>query len=132
MHHNFLDCEHDRNFAVYTDVDIIVSARCTPIFSSDVTMISYFNITFNKSIITDSTFSRDLNIFFIFFIHNKFLLWCLFITQLQYLITLALLQIKLWPAFWPKYHLKVLLNWSSTHTNLKQQLHQTRLRYFCV
>ena len=39
---------------------------------SDMTMISYFNITINISIITDLIFSRVLKIFIIFFSHHKF------------------------------------------------------------
>ena len=41
-------------------------------FSSDMTIISYFSITINVIIITNSTFSRVRKIFVIFFSHHKF------------------------------------------------------------
>ena len=44
----------------------------TSLFSSYVTMISYFNIIINISIITNLTFSRVLKIYNIFFSHHKF------------------------------------------------------------
>ena len=42
------------------------------IFSSDITMISYFNTTVNIIILTDQTFNRVLEIFIILFGHYKF------------------------------------------------------------
>ena len=44
----------------------------TFILSSDMTVISYFNITINIIIITDPTFIRVLKILMIFFSHHKF------------------------------------------------------------
>ena len=50
----------------------------TSLFSSDMTIISYFNITFIINIITNLTFSRAFKIFIIFFSHHKFFVKIIF------------------------------------------------------
>ena len=50
----------------------------TSIFSSDVTMMSFFNITFNKSVITNHSFCKAFKMFIIFFSHNKLFIKMLF------------------------------------------------------
>ena len=58
---------------LWFNLTLITIYMCrSSIFSSDMTMISYFNININISIITDPTFSRVLKIFIIFFSHHKF------------------------------------------------------------
>ena len=78
-------------------------------------MIFFLNININKIIITDSTFSRVLKIFIIFFSHQSSLLKCFFITALQFAFFdhTANKIVSL-----PKHDLKGLLNLSSMHTNL--------------
>ena len=71
--------KYDRNFVIYLKFDITISmCRGASIFSSDVTMMSYFNITINISIITNLAFSRVLKIFIILFSHCKFFVKILF------------------------------------------------------
>ena len=81
------------------------------------TIISYFNITINKIIITVSTFSRVVKIFIALVSHHKFLLKCFFITSVQYLLPSTMLLIKLYALSLAEYDLKGLLNLSSTYTN---------------
>ena len=50
----------------------------TSLFSSDMTIISYFNITFIINIIANLTFSRAFKIFIIFFSHHKFFVKIIF------------------------------------------------------
>ena len=53
-------------------VAINITLSRASIFSSDMTMISYFNIIINIIIITNPKFSRVQKIFIIFFSHHKF------------------------------------------------------------
>ena len=54
------------------DIDITISMRRASIFSSDMTMIFYCNITINIVIITGPTFSGVLKILIIIFSYYKF------------------------------------------------------------
>ena len=49
-----------------------MSMRRASIFSSDMTMISYFNISINISVTTNPTFRRVLKMFIVFFSRHKF------------------------------------------------------------
>ena len=77
----------------------------TPKFFSDMTMIFYFKIAFNKITITYPNFCRVFKIFIIFFnLDNldRFFINIFFITWLQYLLSLIMLMINVWAASWPK------------------------------
>ena len=52
----FLDCETLGNFLVQTSIDIAISAFYISVFPGDMTMISYFNIVFNKNVIKSQHF----------------------------------------------------------------------------
>ena len=86
------------------------------IFSSDMTMISYFNIIIIIIIATNATFIRILKILIVFFSDCKFFVKFFFITPLQYLFSSIILLIKYLTRSSPKYSLKGLLNLSSTNT----------------
>ena len=82
--------------SLWFKIDIAISMCKTSIFSSDMTMISYFNITINIIIIANPTFSRVLKIFIIFSGHHKFFVkMFFFVTSLQYLLPSIILLIKL-------------------------------------
>ena len=96
-------CESkDRNFMIYLNFDVIISKCRASKFSSDLTIISYFNIIVNINIITNPTFSRVL----------------VFTVSVQPLLSLIILLIKSYTASHLNINLKGLLNLSSTDTNL--------------
>ena len=64
---------------------ISLNSSAAFIFSSDITKISYFNITSNIIIVTDLIFGRIFEIFIVFFSYYKFFVKVFFITSPQYL-----------------------------------------------
>ena len=70
---------------------ISLNSSAAFIFSSDVTKISYFNITSNIIIVTDLIFGRIFEIFIVFFSYYKFFVKVFFITSPQYLFSSIIL-----------------------------------------
>ena len=64
---------------------ISLNSSAAFLFSSDITEISYFNITINTIIATDLIFGRIFEIFIVFFSYYKFFVKVFFITSPQYL-----------------------------------------------
>ena len=81
------------------------------------TIIYYFNVIINMSIITDPTFSRALKTFICFLIITSCLLNYFFEKSTVFtFFYYAILLIRLLTVSTPKFDLKGLLNLSSTHT----------------
>ena len=79
--------KYEMSFVILFKTDITISMHRASLFPSDLTMISYFNISRNVIIVTNPTFSRALKVFIVFFSHHKFLIKIFFITPLQYLLS---------------------------------------------
>ena len=70
---------------------ISLNSSAAFLFSSDITEISYFNITINTIIATDLIFGRIFEIFIVFFSYYKFFVKVFFITSPQYLFSSIIL-----------------------------------------
>ena len=70
--------KYTRSFLIQFKIDITISECRASIFSSDMTMIFYFNIIINIIIIADPTFNRVLKIFIVLCSHRKFFVKMLF------------------------------------------------------
>ena len=97
MNHSFPGCEiHWYINTLRLNIDITVSIPRISVFSTDMTMIFYFNIAIDVIIITDPTFSRTLKILITLFSHHNFFVKIFFFNVSGTMINLSSCS------FWPK------------------------------